>query len=311
MADYHVYNQSPTAGVGDSPKVFAEGVINDIEIAKRNALGDTIASAPNGHLQAIDIGGGRIQFQIQTANGVKNALAGEYILQEDLDFNQKQALAMILEKVITASIPAASAANEGRVVWDDDLELVTAIGTTLRFYLAQTNILGTTFAAVDLETDTKPATNPTAVTKNSIDGFLFDAAGEQLGLRCLEGVPTGWTGLHDVEVELLVALNQGETDNDDIDFKVVTFQSVVEPGEGFGKATSGPIAAVLKDIGTGSDDGDLHRVRLPIPRADGTNPTNAGNAMRIVIERNTLPEVGGVVLYESKLLVPLRNFNAR
>ena len=309
MADYSTYNQSATPGVGDSPKKFAENVIADLEILKRRGLGDTLTGLPNGHLQAVDVGGGRIGFQVTTTNGLKNALAGEYLLQEDLDCNQKEMLKMLLERLGT--LPTANAANESRIGWDNAKELAFLIGTSLRHYVAQTNVAGTTFISIPLLIDTKPPTNPTAATKNNIDGHLFDATGEELGLSTQLGIPDGWLTTVDCEIELVVALNQSETDNDDIDFKIVTWQSVTVPGEDFAKASSGPEVPTPLDIGTASTDGDVHRVRIPVPRADGTNPTVKGAAARYIIARDDLANVGGVVLTEANLLIPVQNFNQR
>ena len=309
MADYSTYNQSATPGVGDSPKKFAENAIADIDILKRRGLGDTLTSLPNGHLQATDVGGGRIGFQVTTANGLKNSLAGEYLLQEDLDCNLKEMVKMLLERLGT--IPGASAANESRIGWDETKELAFLIGTTLRHYVAQCNIAGTTYISIPLIVDTEPATNPTTLTKNAIKGFLFDAVGEQLGLTTQLGIPDGWMTTVDCEIELTVALNQIESNNDDIDFKIVTWQSVDTPAENFAKATSGPSTPTPHDIGTASADGDVHRVRIPVPRADGTNPTVKGAAARYIIERDDLLNVGGVHFSEARLLIPVQNFNHR
>jgi len=151
---------------------------------------------------------------------------------------------------------------------------------------------------VSVENHAAPGERDTSVQglrlTNTTDGIYFVST---------DPLPTDYTGGHDVLLELIVRLENAELATDTIDAKV-TMEKASIGTEGFDGVTS-----VYTDTGVaigapGTAAGTFHRVLIPMPFNNVTNPLASDDLIRGLVQRNNLALVGEILVTSLNLLIP-------
>jgi len=303
MSDFATYDTSDDKSGPEKPRVFGLKIIEDVDILKRNTLGDTISTPVPGMLKAYDPGDGNIHFRVTLPdNSQVEALAGIYKLREALDCDKKALVKFILESVATGSLLPLDVANLGVFQFDSMKQKVVVGGDTRRNYLGVWNVDGGDFVRVPCDLDTDGLATPAGTkNKNGELGWLLDNGTKELRVRS-RPIPTGYIGGQDAKLELLVALDQGESSGDTVDMQMDYTTALIGTGGHGGSTTNATEAQPA--MGAGFADGDIQRVLLDLPHGDATNPLAADRKLVGVLTRNGLTNVGGVVVLQANLLVP-------
>lgn len=250
------------------------------------------------------------RFYYRNAAGAKTAMLGPgYKLFADLDCNAKELDGAHAQEFVTGSLPAAGAGEESRFAWDSTKKLWVVYTDAGRFYLAPLNLDGTDYFAIpcDLNVTTlgTPAT-PDVQTKKG--GFLLDAASEALNWNTKHRIPDGWTGAHDLKLDVAFMLDGAEAANDVVDARTDWIAETPASGDDANRAVTAS-AAVAYDIGgTAIGAKDLHTARLTLAYNDATNPVAAGDMVSGTIVRTAAGgagKVAGIIVYQATLLVPV------
>lgn len=298
MADFSTYDTTNSPSGAEKPRVFGLKVLNDLDILRRNGYGD-VPTIVAGYLQAFEDGSGRMYFKVVRDDGttVKEAMAGEYFLREDLDFDGQTALAFRLED---AAALALSAANDGIISRDPTTRRVVKNGPVagVRHFLSEFSLDGLSHKRI------KCVLNAAGieVTRDGHTGYLLDAGADEVELLMPEPIPFDYSGAHDCMFEALVRLEGAETGTDTIDLKA-EYESAVVGSESFdGTETTATNTAVT--VGAGTAAGTYHRVLIPLTYNDANNPMAVDAVLRATISRDGLADVGDIVLMGVSLLVP-------
>jgi len=286
MPDFSAYDTTNSPTGPEKPRVFGLKVINDIDVLRRNGLGDTVTKV-EGYLQAYDRGGGKIAFRV-----------------EMLDCNKEALNFPKFSPVATGSLLALHDDNEG-VLEEDDTTKRTAKGGAAagrRVYYGQYDIDGGHYVRHAIPMNEDDFNGSTAKT-NGVTGFVFDD-GTDAWVFITDPMPFDYTAGHDSVLELLVKIDQAETDTDVIDFKV-RYASIALGIDALGGTTTTVAVVDQGPIGSGGTAiHTLHRVLISLPYDDGTNPIGADDMLRIEVLRNGLNDVDSVTLFKTNLLVP-------
>lgn len=234
------------------------------------------------------------------------------LLRQDLDCDLFQLIDMRVENIANASIPAASAARKGQVMFDTDEERLWLILSSLRGRIAH---------CIESSTELEhwcnlapgvvdgPTTNPTSVTRQDVEGWLFaNTSGE---LCIMARVPSGWDGASDILVDLFSSLddNAGETAGDNLRYQGDVRSMSLGTGDGLDKTeTAVPSATV--DIGSANAEHDVHVCTLVIDHDDATNPVAAGDLLKLNVRRAThdgAGEVGDSFLFAARFRFKIVN----
>lgn len=308
MADYSTYDITDSPTGAEKPRVFGLKLLSDLAILRRNGWGDTL-TAVAGSTRLYDAGGGSMGMKIIQDDGSTEveALGGEYVLRAELDCDGISGIALKFPKfkgAATGSLLAVAAGNEGVFEFDSTVKrvVVGAGAGGKRTYLGRYDIDGSHYRRIRMAVH-EPSVNPaTQNTVNEVQGWLFDSGTDNLVLASLEPVPLDFTGGHNAYIELLCRLGGAETGTDSIDFQAD--YEVALPGSGAwgGPSTNATDTGAL--LGAGTSAGTLHRVLIPLPYNDATNPIAADAMIRAVVKRNGLATVGDVDVLSAHLLIP-------
>lgn len=305
MADFSSYDTTDNPSGPEKPRVFSLKVLNDLDILKRNAKGDTIGTPVPAMLKAYVVGN-KIHFKVTLPdNSDAEAMAGIYELREDLNAAKYAIKQFKPEAVATGSLLALDNANEAVVQYDSTVKLVAVGGPAagVRRYSSGFDLDGGDYVRIPCTITTSGLGSPaTTTTKNGETGWLLDDANDEIRVSAQQPVPKGWTAGHDCVLELICALNQAETIGDTLDAQANYKTALIGTG-GFGGSTSNATSNNPATTG-GVSDGDYQRVTIPLARADATNPTAVDRMVQAVVKRNGLTNVGGYVVMSAALLVP-------
>ena len=146
---------------------------------------------------------------------------------------------------------------------------------------------------------------PTAASKGTVKGLLFDATNEKATLALV--VPKNWQGVSDLRLRLFQVLDQAQLDGDDIEW-TGEVRSLV-PGQDKVSKTPTTLADSVLDIwadADGIDDGGgPHVSELVIDHDDATNPVAAGNLLLATVSRKTIGgagKVGGIIVFRADMV---------
>lgn len=230
----------------------------------------------------------------------------------NLDLDSNQLVNARFKNVATGSLTAAAAGVKGLVEFDTTLEKWALIGTSSQWYAAMALASATTYVRVPCDMNVGGIGTPaTASTATEFGGWLMDATAEQLNVVSRQPVPNGWTGAHDLKLEIAFALNAAETNGDDADFEGTV--RAITPGTDATNKTGTTIAPTAYDIGTASAQYSLHKMQLTIDFDDATNPVAVGDYVSVVVNRDTVGGAGkvdGTIVVACNLVVPVFNFDS-
>jgi len=226
--------------------------------------------------------------------------------QANRDFNLNQALQLVLEKLATGSLGL----QEARLQWDQTLKRAVVGDGTLKQLLAQCANDKSTFVALPCRLGVAGLATPaTAATGIEGEGWLLDAAAEELTVQALQRIPAGYAGGADLKLVVHALLANAETANDDIDLSG-EYVSVTPGVDAWDKAAAS-IAAVTHDIGaTAIGQYAAQAVELAIPHSTAGNEIAAGDILAARINHDAAGQVGGIIVTGAELLVPVFNFHA-
>lgn len=303
MSDFATYDTTNSPTGPEKPRVFGLKILEDMNILKRNALGDTISVPVPGMLKAYAVGND-IHFKVVLPdNSEVEALAGIYKLRDNLKCDKKALIQPILEAVATGALLPLDPANVGVMQYDSTKDKIVVGGDTRRNYLGVWNVDGGDFVRVRCDLDTDGLGSPaTTVNKNGELGWLMDDVNDELRVRS-RPVPTGFIGGKDAKLEVLVALNQAESIGNTVDMQMDYTTALIGTG-GHGGVTTNK-GHVQPAMAGGVSDGDIQRVLIDLTFNDANNPIAADRKLVGVLKRNGLADVGGVVVLQANLLVPM------
>ena len=300
MANWTAHDTNTSTG--DDPAVFAATVKANAEKNRNHFIDSAAPASPvEGMLWFDDNDATRFVCKLYQ-NGAWVVLTDK-IAEGNRDFDGKQALTFLIERLATGSLPAASAANEARLAWDSTREQGVEVGSAQRWYQGRWRTDGTAEKRIpcDLQV-TNLGTPATASTATDMGGWLLDAAGEELNIIPLSAVPYGYTGAHDLYLDVACLLGVAETANDDIDM-TGNYISMTPGTDGTGLAET-TIAAVASDIGSSAAQYALHSVRLTLDWDLPASNVAAGDYIRATITRNGLTNIAGIIVVGATLAVP-------
>lgn len=303
MSDFATYDTTNDPAGPEKPRVFGLKILEDINILKRGALSDTISVPVPGMLKAYAVGND-IHFKVVLPdNSEVEALAGIYKLRENLLCEKKALIQPILEAVATGSLLALDPANVGVLQYDSTRDKIVVGGDTRRNYVGVYNVDGGDYVRVRCDLDTDGLASPAGtLNKNGELGWLMDDVNDELRVRS-RPVPTGWRGVQDAKLEVLVALNQAESIGNTVDMQMDYTTALIGSGGHGGATTNKP--QVQPTMAAGVADGDVQRVLIDLTYNDANNPIAADRKLVGVLKRNGLTDVGGVVVLQANLLVPV------
>lgn len=308
MADF----LTPGLDTSDNPVSGEElrnsmlAILNDIALLRRCGFGDTVTKVA-GYLQAYDAGSGKIAFRVVRADGttVVEALAGEYILRQDLDCNKKALLLPKLGAVAQASLEPIADGNFAvlQIETETGRIVVGADSGGKRYVLGRFDLAGSSYVPIECVIDTAGLANPAGTsTIDGQPGWVLDDNNDRIRINAKQPIPEGWTAAHDVLIELLVKLGQAESVGDNIDARAFFKTALIGSGGHSGSATTANSGQ--PNMTTGLATGDFQRVTIAMPRADATNPTAVDAMVQAEIGRNGLTNVGSILVVSARLLVP-------
>jgi hypothetical protein len=278
--------------------VFGLKVLNDIDILRRNAYGD-VPSLVAGFLQAFEDGSGRMYFKVVRDDGttVKEAMAGEYFLREDLDFDGQTAVSFRVED---AAPLALSAANDGIISRDPTTRRLVKNGPVagVRHFLSEFSLDGLSFQRVDVLLNASAL----EVTRDGHTGYLLDAGADEIELLTEQPIPFDYTEGHDCLLEVIVRLEAAESGTDSIDLQLDYEKAVLGADSFDGTETNKTDSGAT--LGAGTAAGTYHRVLIALTYNDASNPLAKDAILRGTLSRNGLTNVGDIVVMGANLLVP-------
>jgi hypothetical protein len=305
MSDFSAYDTTNSPSGPEKPRVFGLKVLNDLDLLRRNGLGDTVTKVA-GYLQAYEASG-RIHFRVIRNDGpltVKEALAGEYLLREDLDCAK---FALILPKfkaVATGALLAVAANNEGVMEWDSTRKLPTfgADVAGKRRYGDLYDIDGASYRRSTVQFAADATNPPTSVTYQGMPAFQFTDANDKLHLIS-KPIPEKFTAAHNGFIEILCKLDAAEANGDSIDFQI-DYECRQIGAEVFGGTTTNADDDGTVFAGGNGAINTIHRVLIPLVFNDATNPLASDKIIRAALTRDGLATVGNVTVFAINLLVP-------
>lgn len=215
--------------------------------------------------------------------------------------NDKELNSALLHGLATGSLPTTAK----RFWYDTTVARGGYSDGTDKWYWSRCNQDGTTYRRIPCSMNVAQAGTPaTANTDTIFGGWTLDATAETLNLVAQSRVPAGFTGNHDLELQVSCLLLSAETASDDIDL-ATNWRSLSE-GDGPGK-TATTVASTTLDIGADNAQYDLHVVEVTIDHDDATNPVAAGDLFVATINLATITGVAGVIVVGADVLVPMLN----
>ena len=215
--------------------------------------------------------------------------------------NDKELNSALLHGLATGSLPTTA-----KRFWYDTTQARGGYSDgTNKWYWSRCNAAGTTYRRIPCDMNVAQAGTPaTANTDTILGGWTLNATAETLNLVAKSRVPAGFTGAHDLKLQVVCLLESAETANDDID--LATSWRSLSPGDGPGK-TATAVASTTLDIGTDNSQYDMHVVEVTIDYDDGDNPVAAGDLLVATINLATITGVAGVIVVAADWLVPIFN----
>ncbi len=298
------YNTPDTGAGGDVIKDGFDQLIEMIDATRSNFIGSSAFGVPvNGEIWMDDTDSTDYIPKLYENSGFIS-LDLKYTLGANKDFSNYQAINFCAENL--GGTPSTESTTIGRIIFnttDGDLEFddngVSASYKKVVSYpvgvgtLIRKNIPITSWQA----DGSNPPTETSAGSSPECKGWLFNATNEKMTLTY--PVPGGWIGSSDINLLVHTALNNAETNGDDIDFQVNYIAATGGAGEALDKTST--LASTRHDISTSSGQYDFNTVSIVIDYDDATNPISPYDLLILELKRIDLADITGVIFLGSEL----------
>jgi len=306
MADFSSYDTTDSPTGPEKPRTVGLKIVNDIDVLRRMGFGDVVTKV-EGYLQVYEGADNRMSARIVRADDptftVKEALAGEYILREELDcegINGVELKNARPKGIATGSLLAVAAANEAVLEYDLTLKRL-ALGAKSgdrRAYLSKWDLDGGHFKRQEC-TIVSTTTASTAV-RDDVDVHLLPNGTDEIRWYLKKAFPYDFA-VKDAYLEIFSRLEAAEASGDEIDLQS-EYETAVIGTDTFGGTLTTKVNET-QTLGAGTAAGTLHRTLIKLPVADATNPLAADALIRGIIKRNGLTNVGNIGVASINLLI--------
>lgn len=235
-------------------------------------------------------------------NGAWVAMILTHILEANLDFDRKQAVKMLCEKLAVAVTPAS--ADEARVIYNTALKLLQVTRATDTLTVPGI-VVGSQYIDIPMDLALGSATPGDTVAQGGSLCHRLDVSTEEITATMVKGVPLSWVGNQDLIMRVRFALGAAETAADDI---VADADWVTLDGTNDNVLTQAAQAAtqVTKDIGTGNAINTIHDLDFIIDHDAVGNVVAVGDTIRAQIS-STLVQIAQLLIVKAWMRVPVNN----
>ena len=296
-------------GSGDDPAAFATLVKTWLETLRNFHIGSSPPASPVEGMIWID-NTSATRLVVKLYQSAAWVVLTDKIAEGNRDFDLNQALNFVLEYMTTSAITAlVGSTHRGRVIWDNTVQRSVEVDSSpVKRYRGLYNINGTDYIAYPTELGVVGASPAASADTNTRKGgWLLDTTSKELNWKAAAAVLDGWTGAHDLLLDMFFMLAAAVTAGDDVDQDMDWIKET--PGSGDVPTKTVTAATTVNyDIGSATAQYALHKLRLTLVHDAAPNVIAKKDELSGVFKRNTVGgagKVANIIVYKANLLVPV------